>query len=127
PRLAVDAGDRRDSRRVRTAVVRHGVRRDLERRVGLGDGESQGGADVIVIGVAVGPGLAIAAGVGAGQARAVQLAVAGDAGDRDDLRVGAAVVHAAAVAADQNRSVRLVDGEVLAVGAAGVVGVADVV
>ena len=37
PRLAVHTGDRRDGRRVRTAVVGHGVRRDHDRRVGLGD------------------------------------------------------------------------------------------
>ncbi len=51
PRLAVHAGDRRDGRRVRQAVVGHGVGRDHDRRVGLGDGVGdRRRGDVVVVG-----------------------------------------------------------------------------
>ena len=51
PGLTVHTGDRRDGRRVRVAVVGHGVGRDRTRRVGLVDGVGDRRAgDVVVVG-----------------------------------------------------------------------------
>ena len=53
-------GDRRDGRRVRAAVIRHGVRRDHDRRVGLVDrvGDRRAGDVVVVRGPREAPGVA---------------------------------------------------------------------
>src|SRR5206468_2474944 len=104
PGLAVDAGDRRDGRRVRTAVVRGGVRGDHDRRVRLADDDRGAVGAAGVVGVAVVGGRH---GVGAGVDPVAAVAEHGRAGDGAGAGhhgraagVGGAVVDEAAAGGD---------------------------
>ena len=114
--LSVHAGDRRDGRRVRIAVIRHAVSRNHDRRVRLADVIVDRPALVVVVGRAgEAPRITVVgAGVGVRRAAHVNRAHRGSGlsvhtGDRrDGRRVRVAVIRHV-VSRDRKRRVRLAD------------------